>query len=267
MLCVFFVLGVSLKSSHIRDFFMNRMKKKFSEIEKFERSKYPDLRGCSKDGYLFPLNFILSRFKITFILKEPYEDFDEKNQRPVGNGLNYRCMAHNLEESGMRTNKTWKKVAAIAYALKNQCDYTETLSLKQMTEGLKCVNWINLSKTPWQKQTNENDAYKQRVKLWEPYVKEQMEHAPRSTIYYFGNTWDSTPINPVEPDKLWDSQKFKNEEKHKWTTTNGNCCFIKVSTYRNTKILVVNGYHPDFGKSPEETVTFIQKYKKMYNLE
>lgn len=239
----------------------------FSEIEKQEIRKYPGLKGCTKDGILFPDYYHTSEFKITFILKESYEKWDETEQKPIGDGLNYCDMAHNLEESGMCTNKTWKAVAAIAYALKNQCDYTEILSTDQMTEGLKCVNWINLSKTPWQKHTNENDAYKQRVQLWDPYVKEQMERARGSTIYYFGNTWDSTTINPVEPDKLWDSECFKNKKPESWTSEDGKQFSIEISTYKDGKSLIVNGYHPQFGKSAERTVSYIRNYKKIYGID
>ena len=158
-------------------------------------------------------------------------------------------------------NKTWLKVSAIAYALKNKTDYTENLSYQQVVEGLSCVAWINLSKTPWKTTTKMDKAYYERVAVWEPVVKAQLQEIKPDIVFY-GNTWEASTINPIEPDIPWQTGFNVNETKYEYTSDGGNKYRIFISKYRNTNKILVNGYHPGLGNSSQWQTEFIQEYMK-----
>lgn len=232
----------------------------FSQIEASELKKYPLLSCCMRDGILFPTAFEESSLKIAFILKEAYAEWDEETNTPKDCDFDFfdiiRDLKYHYEHD---LNKTWLKVSAIAYALKNKTEYTEALSYEQVVEGLSCVAWINLSKTPWKTTTKMDKAYYERVAVWEPFVKTQLQEIKPDIVFY-GNTWESSSINPIEPNIPWQNDFNVNETKFEYTSDAGNKYRIFISKYRDTDKILVNGYHPGLGNSSLWQTEFIQEY-------
>jgi len=232
----------------------------FSQIESTELKKYPLLSCCMRDGVLYPAAYEKSPLKIIFILKEPYADWDEATNAPKDCDFDFFDIIRDLKyhyENGL--NKTWLKVSAIAYALKNKTEYTEELSYEQVVEGLSCVAWINLSKTPWKTTTKMDAAYYERVRIWEPIVKEQLLEAAPNIVFY-GNTWDASVINPLEPNINWQESFCTNTKEYIYKSDGGKQFRIYISQYRNTNKLLINGYHPEFGNAAERQTDFIKNY-------
>ena len=232
----------------------------FSQIEASELKKYPLLSCCMRDGVLFPEAYKKASLKMAFILKEPYASWDDKSNSPMDCDYDFfdiiRDLKYHYEHD---LNKTWLKVSAIAYALKNKTEYTEDLSYEQVVEGLSCVAWINLSKTPWKTTTKMDAAYKERVAVWEPVVKAQFaEIAP--DIVFYGNTWELSYVNPIEPEVSWQTGFCSDEKKYEYKSEGGNTYKIFISHYRNTNKILVNGYHPELGNSAKWQTDFIKIY-------
>lgn len=227
----------------------------YTEIENSELKKYPLLNCCMKDGILFPEKYEKSSLKMVFILKEPYADWDEKTNTPKNCDIDFFDLVRNLKsfyEDGF--NKTWLKVAAISYSIKNETSYTESLTYEQVEEGLSCVAWINLSKTPWRTTTIRNKAFQKRVSIWEPVVKEQLLQLNPDIIFY-GNTWDSSALNPIEPNLEWKTSFCSNKKIYKRKRSK-----IYIFKYRDTKKIILNGYHPVFGLSAKWQTECLKKY-------
>lgn len=236
----------------------------FTQIQSVELKKYPLLSCCMKDGILFPKAYAESSLKIAFILKEPYAEWDKATNSHADCDFDFFDIIRDLKyhyENGL--NKTWLKVAAIAYSLKKQTSYTEDLSYEQVLEGLSCVAWINLSKTPWKTTTKMDAAYYERVSIWEPVVKEQLLEADPDIVFY-GNTWDASYLNPIDPDVEWQENFCTNKKEYIYQSDGGNQFRIIVSQYRNTNKLLVNGYHPELGNSAEWQTNFIKDYIKNF---
>lgn len=232
----------------------------FSKIESSELKKYPLLSCCMRDGVLFPSEYATSPLKIAFILKEPYAEWDNETNSPQNCDFSFFDIIRDLKyhyENDL--NKTWLKVSAIAYSLKNKTQYTESLSYDQVVEGLTCVAWINLSKTPWRTTTKMDAAYMERVRIWEPVVKEQLLQAKPDIVFY-GNTWDASSINPIEPNILWQEKFSTNQKKYEYKSDGGNSYRIFISTYRSTNKILVNGYHPGLGNGAHWQTEFIKDY-------
>ncbi len=221
----------------------------FSQIESSELKKYPLLSCCMRDGVLYPAAYEKSPLKIIFILKEPYADWDEATNAPKDCDFDFFDIIRDLKyhyENGL--NKTWLKVAAIAYALKNKKEYTEKFSYEQVVEGLSCVAWINLSKTPWRITTKMDAAYQKRVAIWEPVVKAQLSEIKPDIVFY-GNTWDYSTVNPIEPNISWQESFCTTPKKYEYHSEGGNTYRVTILKYRNTNKILVNGYHPELGNS------------------
>ena len=234
----------------------------FSQIESSELKKYPLLSCCMRDGVLFPTAYESSVLKIAFILKEPYAEWDEATNSPADCDFDFFDIVKNLKyHYGHDLNKTWLKVSAIAYALKNKAEYTESLSYEQVVEGLSCVAWINLSKTPWRTTTKIDAAYKERVKTWEPVIKQQLSQITPDIVFY-GNIWELSYINPIEPDVPWQDEFTTNLRKYEYKSEKGKTFRISILKYRNTNKILVNGYHPELGNSAKWQTEFIKNYIK-----
>ena len=246
---------------------MKKSDELFEQVQAEQCRKY-GLTSCIKDGILYPGQFESSPFKMVMVLKEPYAEWDEENQTPVSEDFDFSDIIGKLKEdyeSGM--NKTWLKVAAIAYSLKNNTEYTEDLTYEQVEEGLKCVCWINLSKTPWNTTTNMDSEFKERTVAWESVVKAQLDEVSKTgyDFVWFGNTWDLGPLNPVEPYVGWDESHDTSDEKwYKRTTESGKKTQIQIMKYNKTDVIIVNGYHPGFGNSAEWTVECIKDYRENF---
>jgi hypothetical protein len=240
--------------------FNNSINQLFNQIQAIEIDKYPLLDCCMKDGVLFPDQYENSPVKIAVTLKEPYAEWDKESNTPTNCDYDFFDIIHNLKyHFDNDLNKTWLKVAAMAFAIKNKTTYSESLSYDQVVEGLSCVAWINLSKTPWKTTTRMNKAYYDRVALWEPVVKAQFLEIKPDIVFY-GNTWVASNVNPIEPSIPWKNQFCTVTKRYEYESIGGKNYWIEISKYRNTNKILINGYHPGFGKSSKWQTEFIQDY-------
>ena len=108
---------------------MKKSDEVFEQVQAEQCKKY-GITSCIKDGILYPGQFEKSPFRMLMILKEPYADWDDENQKPVSEEFDFADIIRNLKEIWERgLNKTWLKVAAIAYSLKNDMPYTSVFSI------------------------------------------------------------------------------------------------------------------------------------------
>lgn len=235
----------------------------FNQVEQSQMEKYPLLRGCIRDGVLYPGLYEESPFKMMVLLKEPYDGWDAETETPVGGDFAFIDVISNLETHCLEgLNKTWIKIAAMTFAIKNDAEYTENLSYEQIKEGLSCVCFINLSKTPWKTRTNVNDdSYLERVKTWEPIVKAQLQSIDFDIALY-GYTWDSSEINPINPNEQWDNNKTKDVKFYNRKTSDNKNLTVQILRYEDSDKIIVNGYHPAYGNSACWQTEYIQDYMK-----
>ena len=241
----------------------------FEQVQSEQCKKF-GITSCIKDGILFPEDYKKSPFKIIFILKEPYSEWDDDNDKPESGDFDFYDIVRDLQEiiEKKSLNKTWIKVASIAYSLKNGTAYTENLNYEQIVEGLKCVCWINLSKTPWKTQTKMDSDFIDRTKAWEPVVKAQLKEAGEIgyNMVWFGDTWDLGPVNPVEPDVelVYDRDLVNPRWFHRTTEGGGVHNQLMISKHKKSDALLINTYHPGYGTSPAWTIQCIKDYKEKF---
>jgi len=140
------------------------------------------------DGFIDESAYNKSKYKCCFILKEPYDDFDEG--KPFGGGWSFSDVLEkwDINDSSGRQS-TSIRVAAIVYSINHGFCDTKNLNPEQLKEGFAACYWINLSKTPAYSATRYNKELKRKVKLWSQVVHDQLIQA-NPDIMLFGYTWD-----------------------------------------------------------------------------
>ena len=232
----------------------------YNQVEKEQFKKY-GLTSCVKDGVLYPGIYEKSPVKVLVVLKEPYSDWDKENSKPVDGNFYFSDIVESLKDKVQEgLNKTWLKVAAIVYSIKNGTVYTENLTYEQIKEGLQCVCWINLSKTPWKTSTKVDKEFISRVETWEDVVTEQFKENDFDVLIY-GGIGDLSRDNPVDPDIPWHESFITDRKLYKHETSRG-FNRVYIYQYKDTNKIIVDGYHPGYGKSAEWQTGFIQDYMK-----
>ena len=224
---------------------VNDINYEFEIVEQLHKRKYPLLCGCVKDGILYPDLYETSPLKLMIVLAEPLVRDYGNIQAPLDVDLNIEDAIFKLETHCLQyMNKTWIKIAAMAYALKYRKEYSENLSWNQVKEGLSCVSLIHLSKTPWREKTDIKDPlYRERVCDWEPVIKKQLLTIKYDIILY-GQTWDCSSINPIIPNEVWDYRKMTDFRMYSHSIINHKMMRMQVFRYENSRQIIVNGYHP-----------------------
>ncbi len=110
------------------------------------------------DGVIDPDAYLVSKYKILWILKEPYDDFDE-NGNPQSEGWDYR---KDLRENlyAYKAYATWRRIAYTSYAILNDCAYDDMDDLQKdenvndtVFDTVKSIAFINVKKVPGGKST------------------------------------------------------------------------------------------------------------------
>lgn len=244
--------------------------KEFEKIEQLQKRKYPLICGCVKDGILYPELYKKSPLKLMVILKEPLVKGSGSIQSPLDVNLNIEDVVYKLETHCLEDlNITWIRIAAIAYALKNRCQYSDNLSWTELREGLSCVSLIYLSKTPWRTDADTKDPlYLERVCDWGPVIKRQLLSIDFDIIL-FGQTWGCSSINPIKPNEVWDYNKMTDIYKYYLSTLEHKLLGIQIFKYESSRQVIVNGYHPSYGMKgrnnpcwqTESILDYLDRYK------
>ena len=102
------------------------------------------------DGILDVEGYSKSKLKIMWILKEPYDDFDEHGN-PVGGGWKFSDLLIKDPSEFIRPQPTWNMIAFSSYAILNNMSFKEIdadVSWDDLQEVLRSIAVINISKLP-----------------------------------------------------------------------------------------------------------------------
>lgn len=167
--------------------------------------------------------------RIMWILKEPYDDFDEKGN-PKGGG--WKLFSDDDFVNTVWKNKTFQVVTYITYGILNHKKWDDMPWIrdkKEMMNVLKRIAYINISKMPGDKRLkcNLSEAYQ----TWKEIILKQIKvYNPQ--ILIFGNTFhlvkDDLIGEDVEPE-------IKEEVQ--------NGVYLHVYEIENKKIF--DAYHPN----------------------
>lgn len=212
------------------------IKAEFERVESIVQQRNPDLYPIY-DGILDQASYSASRYKCCFMLKEPYDYFDEETVS--GGGWSFSEVIDVLSQREGRRDSTVSRCAAIAYSINHDFCETDDLTKDQIVDGLKACCWINLSKTPARSATTVNSGYIEEVELWSPLVRLQLLDA-NPDIIVFGNTFD-LPYHEYPYQEMGGSSKTYYDENGRW--------YAELTKTIEGKIQV-NTYHPS-RKGPE----------------
>ena len=138
------------------------------------------------DGVFDVEGYLASNPRLMWVLKEPFDDFDE-NGMPSGGGwsLTDDCIGKKDEIA-----KSWYKMIYTTYCLRHNIEFVDmpsNLTNQALVDVLKDVAYINVSKMPGQSQSSEsllNSAYE----IWKPILFDQIELLDPQVII-FGGTY------------------------------------------------------------------------------
>ena len=138
------------------------------------------------DGVYSAEKYLLAPTQIMWILKEPYDDFDE-NGEPYGGGWN---LFGAFDNDDAWSSRTWQPMIYSMYGLFNNQKWEDMDWIsddKSMVNVLKQIAYINISKIPASTATNDNSLW-DKYNLWKDILSKQIAiYAPK--IIIFGNTF------------------------------------------------------------------------------
>ena len=138
------------------------------------------------DGVYSAEKYLLAPTQIMWILKEPYDDFDE-NGEPYGGGWN---LFGAFDNDDAWSSRTWQPMIYSMYGLFNNQKWEDMDWIsddKSMANVLKQIAYINISKIPASTATNDNSLW-DKYNLWKDILSKQIAiYAPK--IIIFGNTF------------------------------------------------------------------------------
>lgn len=145
----------------------------------------PDLKPVY-DGVYNVNAYVNSNPRIMWILKEPYDDFD--NNGAYGGGWELYSA---LDNNDAWTNRTWQPMTYVTYGIHNRIHWQDMNWIRDdpsMIDCLKKVVLLNLSKIP--NRTTSDDGYVQEQYnlYWKTIVLQQIEDYNPDVII-FGNTF------------------------------------------------------------------------------
>ena len=141
------------------------------------------------DGVVDPESYLSSALRIAWVLKEPYDEFDE-NGNPWGGGWNMRDIYFKTTDvyDNIKQNPTLNTMAYTTYGLQNNLSYESLPWIYEdpaVGNSLRSVVHMNISKFPGGKTTPWNKLYS-NYEYWRPILLFQlMVYKPQVII--FGN--------------------------------------------------------------------------------
>jgi hypothetical protein len=138
------------------------------------------------DGIVNIEKYIGSKYKICWVLKEPYDEDDG-----TGGGWSLTRDVLAKEDFSQGGSPTWQPMIYVTYSLLNNfIPYSEMDSINddpEMSNILKHIAFININKMPAFHRSNDNDISKKYVS-WRPLLHWQLKiYNPQ--IIIFGNTF------------------------------------------------------------------------------
>lgn len=180
------------------------------------------------DGVMDPESYFKAGIKIAWVLKEPYDDFDDKGT-PCGGGWNLRDIYFETDNvyDNIKQNPTLNTMAYTTYGILNIKNYEEMPWIYEnpaVGNTLRSIVHMNINKFPGNKTTPWNKLYSD-YDYWRPVLLFQLlVYKPQIVI--FGNVMDlfSSDLN------LTDITQYDKEKNLGFAVKDG-CLYI-------------NAYHP-----------------------
>jgi len=153
------------------------------------------------DGVYNAEKYLSAPTQIMWILKEPYDDFNEYDE-PEGGGWN---LFGAFDNDDAWTSPTWQPMIYAMYGLFNnqKWDDMDWISDNRgMAEVLKQIAYINISKMPASTITNDSSLWG-KYDMWKGILIKQIAiYAPKIIIFgntfkYFKNDLIGADINPI----------------------------------------------------------------------
>lgn len=238
------MLNIKMKTEELIEKQKKIVKEIYEQAEKMGLSNNdiaPITDGvCSIDGYL------KSYPKVMWILKEPYDDFE--NRKPVGGGWSITEDCFGIKDD-VWTSRTWQPIIYIMYGyihglIWQDMDYIR--DNKKMADVLKDIAYINVSKMPGSTRSSWNNI-NQCYAMWKPILDKQLDLYNPDVIICAGTF-----------------SHFKEEfEKNDMRKVDSFKGYINV--YHSYNKIVIDAYHPmqtqiDRGSYVDSIIEILNKY-------
>jgi len=142
---------------------LEKLKEKCQEIEELILKNYVDENGRCKpivDGIVNIEKYVESKFKILWILKEPYDDVEEGSPSGGGWHLCKDFLADPNFYKHIGKIQTWHTIIYTSYGILNDFQQYDQMSFirndKSMAEIIRSVAVINVKKLPGFTRTNDD---------------------------------------------------------------------------------------------------------------
>ena len=221
---------------------VKKLERKQAELDEMVRKRAVEC-GLTRDdvwpiydGIADESRYLASELKIAWILKEPYDDFDEFGN-PCGGGwsLVKNCFLEHDENwvtkdgRNQWANPVWQKVAYVMYGFRHGLKWDSMEWIRNrpsMMDELKALAWINVRKMPAHTSSADGGFKDKYERVWKTIVGEQMRvFDPKVMI--FGYTFSC--FREDWKDSLVDRKDLSNE----WATI-----------YKMDDKYLVDTYHP-----------------------
>jgi hypothetical protein len=168
--------------------------------------------GPILDGIIDPEKFLSAKYKILWILKEPYDSFDSSNIPHGGNWDLRKVLREKTSFIDFGAKGTYKPMISVSSCILNHCetdiDYNNLEIGTSMLNDFKSVALINLSKLPGLKRSNYN-SLQRAYNLHKLLLLKQIESI-NPDIIIFGST-----IRYFLPDLNFKKSELHNYESNK----------------------------------------------------
>ena len=141
------------------------------------------------DGVVNPVSYLASRLRIAWVLKEPYDDFDDDG-KPYGGGWSMRAVYYKSENvyDNIKVNKTLNTISYVTYGIQNDIDWEKIPWIHEdvaVADSLRSIVHMNISKFPGGTSTSWQKLYS-AYEYWRPILLFQLKiYKPQVVI--FGN--------------------------------------------------------------------------------
>ena len=138
------------------------------------------------DGIYSVDEYVKTHPRIMWILKEPYDDYDDDGT--YGGGWELYSA---LDNNNAWTNRTWQPMTYVTYGIQNKLHWQDMDWIRDdpsMIDSLKKVVLLNLSKLPNRPTSDNGYVQEQYNAYWRTVVLKQIENYDPNVII-FGNTF------------------------------------------------------------------------------
>lgn len=232
-------------------------------MELWQENGAEEKRKPMFDGIVDEESYVNAPFKILWILKEPWDNFDEDdngNEIAIGGGKDYaELVKTEPQEFGMKI-KSWKMIAYVSYSILSALEkWNEVPDIDEdMCNVLRQISFINVQKLPAGTTTSEAD------------IKAAYDDARNRRILH-------KQIELLAPNIIIGGNTLKYFEKYLFDNSDGVQMrevdlnnFVegeRVRHYCSPKRICIDAYHPSRcgGWSYEEYVNCIVSAVRYWN--